>query len=198
MKITLLFSFSVFLALSGCRESMAPNEDVPTLNQRFHGKYRPVSSIAEEVVDLNFDGKPSADLLAEIRDLATTDLRIDIYGPNKHLAKRSYLFYQQWPEQYVYNSSTRKEPTAYDSVATVNYNRQGATRQFEFDQSIKQIYVQPDETPLAYPERFPLPESATIEDGNMIRVVNRKRFYTRSGWKSMRVETVYKRYTTAT
>ncbi|UHG89840.1 hypothetical protein [Spirosoma oryzicola] len=198
MKRTGVLALLWLISAVGCQQTLAPNEDFISLHERFHGKYRPVSSVASEAVDANFDGKPSTDMLVELRDLATTDLRIDINGPSVHRSERFFGFYHAWPEQYVRNPYTNKEPVAYDSLATVNYNWQAVSRQFDFDKDIRQMQLKPDNEPLPDPEQFAPPKAVTIEAGDRVKIINSKRLYTRSGWKTVEIVTVYKRYTTVT
>ncbi|MFD2574230.1 hypothetical protein ACFSUS_26585 [Spirosoma soli] len=200
MKNSFFFTFLCFAGLAGCQADVAPNENVPALHERFHGKYKPINSVASEPVDVNFDGRSSNNLIHEIGDdLTSSDLEINIIDKGKHVEERTFLFTQTWPEQYVHAPFSTREPTAYDPNLIVNYARQPATRKFDFDRSIRIIQIRPDQKPIASDTvRFAPPEAVTVEGKGYIKVVNRKRLYTRDGWKTVRVETLYERYTMST
>lgn len=202
MKTKTLMGLLTGLWLIGCAPDLpAPSEDVNALHQRFHGKYKPISSVASERVDVNFDGKLSDDLLQEYPYLDEHDLRIDIYGPSKHRPANSFTFYQLWPEQYVstgFSQQWNGELIDYDPRYSVNFNQQGSTRAFTFSPDVKQIYVEPyaDENLNAF--RWLRPESVTVEANGYLRVINKRRLFTTAGVREITITTLYERYTMTT
>jgi len=181
---------SLISLITACSKStIKPNEDVKALIERFHGKYKPVSSTSSEAIDVNLDGTSSANMLDEIPNLADNNLEllIDTKGP--------FLLVQSWPEQYF---ATHEEPSSYDPALIVNYVHQAKVRTSTFDEDIRQIHVDPDIPPVVDSNHFTFPKAVTVEAGDRIQVVSPKRLYTRAGWKKVEITTVYQRYTKVT
>jgi hypothetical protein len=182
MKIisTLIAAASLLLANSCKRsETLEPNKDTKALYERFHGKYKVVSSVSSEPIDLNRDGTLSTNLLTEL-DLQNSPLEIRI--------RDHFLFSQFWPEAY---------PLFSVQDTAVNYANQGVTRTFEFDKDIKRLYITP-ESPLNDPIRFPVPLEVLIKTGDNVEVTSEKRVFSATGWKVIIVVTLYERYTMST
>lgn len=183
----------------------APYDDVPTLHQKFHGKYNVISSVSSEAIDVNLDGKVSTDMTKEILQLAPKygqQLEIRIYGPNKNNSKRAFYFMQYWPEQEIFISTNKTqrwegEPIEYQPGLIVNYLSNALTRTFSFSPDLGQLLVQPSPAENAF--RWILPQSVTVDKNtDTIQVVNKRRFYTSAGVKEVVTTTVYKRYTMVT
>lgn len=185
------------LTMSSCqREKVAPHQDVGALYQRFHGKYLVISSTSSEAVDIDFDGRASSYLLEELPELAVANLEILVDRNPKPDPDGRFMFRQFWPEQ----SLTAKggydaTPLNYDPSVAVSYLLQTATRYCEFDPTLKSIAVRVNPKSVVDPLRWPPPESVTLESGDDIRVVNRRRLYTTEGWKTVEIITLYRRYT---
>ncbi|MCU0353343.1 MAG: hypothetical protein MUD08_06320 [Cytophagales bacterium] len=194
-----------------CRpDPVPPHLDGPALYERFHGKYKVVTSTSSVAVDVNADGIPSTDLLQEISDLGANyhnylEIRVILNDPTSSTTR--FLFKQFWPEQEisVYSNETKRwegEDMAYQPDLTVNYSMQGRVRWFTFSPDLKSILVEPnDETDTRDAHRWTLPDSVTILDSigePQIKVVNRRRFYTSEGVKEVLVTTIYQRFTMIT
>lgn len=174
------------IILSSCSR----NKDADNTKQvydRLHGKYKAVSSISTEAIDVNLDGTPSTDILSEIPDLAQCYLEIRI------VSKDNFLFDHPWPEQFVGHGP---EPAGYDPSLAVNYARQGVTRTFSLDETNNIIEVHPDTYDV--PARFVFPSAVTIEGADTIKIVFSKRLYTSAGWKTTTITTIYRRWTMVT
>jgi hypothetical protein len=161
-------------------------DNTKQLYERFHGKYKAVSSISTEAIDINLDGTPATDMLSEIPDLANCDLEIRI------VSKDNFLFIHSWPEQFV----CCPEPAGYNPSATVNYARQGVTRTFSVDETNNRLEIHADKYDV--PERFVFPSAVTIEGAEIIKIVFTKKLYTSAGWKTTTITTTYKRWTMVT
>lgn len=194
------------LFLAGCSPvPPAPNENLTILYDRFHGKYEPIQSTSSEAVDVNLDGKASADMLVEIPQLSrkysnALVLRID---KSQRLTIGSRLwYYQLWPDQHVSivtnnrNYEWKGEMISYDSTLTINYLSNPIGYSFAFSTDLKQINLNP--SPAEDSFRRMRPESVTINPDNTIQVVGRRRFYTSAGVKDVLITTIYRRYTTVT
>ena len=180
----LLCSFAIL----GCSRDAAPDE-TSQIHERLNGKYKAVSSISSETVDVNLDGTASINILTEIPELGQSNLEIRI------VSKQKSLFCQFWPQQlFAYGIN----PTGYDPSLSVNYANQGISRIFSLDDSQSSLQLAPDTSPLPDLDRFPFPVSVTIEEPESIRVVISKRLYTSAGWKTVTITTLYERYTKIT
>lgn len=203
MKTKLWIALLGGLWLAGCApKDPAPNEDVNALHEKFHGKYKAISSVSSEVIDVDLDGRASTDMIHEIPDLISPNsnfLELRIYGPSKYRSENSFLFTQWWPEQYIWfnNKQWEGEPIDYQPGLSVNYAMQGTSRYFSFTPDLSQLQVQPMNNENAF--RWVFPQSVTVDKRTgTIQVVNKRRLYTSAGVKEVVITTVYQRYTMAT
>lgn len=189
MKLYLYLISLIFLVAACDKTTVKPNEDVKVLTERFHGKYKPISSISNEAIDVNLDGTASTNMLDEITDLEENNLEvlIDTKGP--------FLLVQSWPEQYF---TSHVEPVSYNPSLVVNYVHQVTARPFSFDEDIRRIEVNPDVPPIVDSNHFTFPKAVTVEADNRIQVVSLRRLYTRWGWKKVEITTLYQRFTKLT
>jgi hypothetical protein len=189
MKV--IYQAAIFICMFvACEKSrLLPHEDLPVLQERFHGKYKPVSSISSEAIDVNLDGVASTNMLTEVPDLPGSELEIRIYAINNS------LFVQFWPEQ---DFGYEPRPLAYRPNMVIHYLQQSRTRLFTFSPDLTELVIKPDDVPLQDSIRFPVPSSVTIEANDEIKVVSPRQLFTRPGWKKVEVTTVYKRYTKQT
>ena len=195
MKTNVLSGLIFLLCLYGCHSSIAPNEDVPALQERFHGKYKPVQVIASEAIDVNLDGKSSTNLMTEFMNLATIHMQISIIGKNKYVPNAVNLFTQFWPEQYLTKVGGPIDgPVDYDPNIFVNYAEQPVSVSCYFNQQLTEITLAPEENPVPNLIHGPRPDSIKIVSDQQIRVVNRRQLYTRIGWKTVTITTLYERY----
>jgi len=180
----------LFFMLIACNKpSLSPDRDLATLQERFHGKYKPISSTSSETIDVNLDGVASTDMFNEIRDLPNSNVEVRIYAIDNS------LFIQFWPEQYF---ADRITPGNYTANMHITYANQSSTRLFTFAPDLKKLNIKPDATPLPDSIHFPFPDSVTIKDNDRIQVVSPKQLFTRDGWKKVTITTLYERYTKAT
>lgn len=188
MKLNLLLFLFLVLAFCSCRRSadVEPNKDREALYQRFHGKYEIISSVADEALDLNLDGRSSVNLKDELMDFKYSNLELRIRN-----VSNDFLFSEFWQEACF------GIPPGGGVPVDVNYCNQGVGRTFEFAPDLKSIKLLPDE-PITDTLTYTRPASVLIKDGDLIEITKTKRFYTLSGWKYMRVVTLYKRYTITT
>jgi hypothetical protein len=193
MKHIVFFVFFFVVTLSACRRSEL--EDVQKerdgLFQRFHGKYRILSSRAEQALDLNFDGASSIDLKDELPNLVNCNLEVRL--PKN---TQTNIFIEFWPEQ-VFGGGNGTAPVTYDLLVEVHYPNQSVARTFQFSADRKVILLEEDHAGIDQ-QRHTRPETITILPGDRIEVVKRKRFYTTTGWREVRVVTLYERYTMET
>lgn len=203
MKATLALILLINIGTFSCKHAdsrVNPKDDIESLYQRFHGKYKIVSSISSEPLDVNFDGVSSTNLLSEISALndygAYLELRV------KYPDRSVFLFSQFWPEQYVYTYTGPNlewnglDTLSYNPARSVNYAEQAAPYSFSFSEDMSQVLVTANEK--ANKIRWVKPESAFIEAKNRLRLINKRRIYTRAGVKEVTITTIYERFTMIT
>ncbi|HEY1022931.1 MAG TPA: hypothetical protein VGE06_11495 [Flavisolibacter sp.] len=147
--------------------------------------------MADQSLDLNFDGVASTNLQDELPNLSNCNLEIRL--PKN---TRTNYFNEFWPEQ-VFGGGNGDAPAAYDPFALVDYANQGVGRSFQFSMDRKTILLEQDHAGIDQ-LRHTRPDLITILPGDRIEIVKRKRFYTLDGWKEVRVVTMYERYTMET
>jgi|GEM_PF-2200262 len=193
MKYIILFSFLFLSGLSACKRSdhEVSQKERDGLFQRFHGKYKILSSRAEQPLDLNFDGVASFNLKDELPNLVNCNLEI-------RLPKNTQInfFIEFWPEQ-VFGGANGAAPSAYDPLVEVHYPSQSVARTFQFSADKTALLLEEDHGSIDQ-QRYTRPEAVTVLPEDKIEVVKRKQFYTTAGWREVRVVTLYERYTMQT
>jgi hypothetical protein len=184
MNLIYLLLFIITLT-AGCRRDDSPDER-KQLFERLHGKYKVISAVSSEAVDVNMDGIATNDIVTEIPELENCNLVIII-------SKHNFLLDHSWPQQFF---GQNIEPADYDPSVVVFYVKQGVDRTFLPNANQTSLLVNADAT--SDPVRFPMPTSVTIEGPDTIKLVFTKRLYTSKGWKTTSITTVYKRYTMTT
>jgi hypothetical protein len=202
MKINLLSYFIILLFCFSCSTTIEPKNDVDALYQKFHGKYKIISSYSNVAVDANLDGKESIDLKNELTDFNNSQTEIRIYG-GKNGKPNSFHFKQFWQEQFMSGGETKIgiSPNIYIPSMIVNFAMQGATKSFEFSSDLKKLNIYPDTTfgnNEDAKERFKNPESVTIEENERLKIITNKWVFTRKGWVNVTITSVYERYTMIT
>lgn len=203
MKIASLLFLPIIFILLGCGDNsstVGPENDIETLYQRFHGKYKVVSSTSNEPLDVDFDGVASRDLLKEIAALndygAFLELRV------KYPDHSAFLFNQFWPEQYVHSYTGSNfdwnglDALEYNPAYSVMYAQQAIPYSFTFTDDLSQVLIIPNEIPEK--ARWIKPEAVFVQGQNRLRLTNRRRIYTRTGVKEVIITTVYERFTMTT
>jgi hypothetical protein len=205
MKNILLFGLLGGLWLSGCHSPIAPNEDNPALHDRFHGKYKIVSSYTDVPVELNGDGTPTTDLTKELpvtANIHNSGLELRVYRDYKRTMEPVYSFAQNWPEQYIWrpgmvsSQAWNGQPLAYDPAIDVYYLNQAGWYRFSFSPDLTEIIVTGKEDTTGTRWRKPL--SVKIIGEHTIELVNKRTLYTRQGTKEVIITTVVERYTIVT
>jgi hypothetical protein len=182
--------------LSNCQRNESapePTEDLTGLKEQFHGKYHIVSATSATAVDLNEDGRASADLLAEIPTLTESDLEVRI---GRSVIKEDYVGFldQGWQHQNL----VRNYQGGPDSVKVQGYVNQLTFRYFNFDASRTQLVVEQLPVMPAEKGQYPAPESITVVGPEQLRVVTNRLLFVRKAWTPVRITVLYKRYTKTT
>ncbi|MEQ9442625.1 MAG: hypothetical protein RIG62_26530 [Cyclobacteriaceae bacterium] len=189
--------FVFMIIMASCDEPEVVQIDDNTFEeiyQQFHGKYQIVQSMSEQAVDIDGDGRKSTDMLAEIPNLSSTNLALRIYNRSfTQLDTIIYLFTQAWSEQII---SSRD--LANDTTLSPAYAIQGATRTFTLNETRDTLRVVQADADGIDLEQFPLPEEVSVDAVGQIKVVVRKKLFTSDGWQTVKITTLYSRYTMAT
>jgi hypothetical protein len=193
MKYLVFLGFFFVVSFGACRRSDHADgqKERAVLFQRFHGKYKVLSSTAELPIDLNFDGIASPDLKDELLNLSNCNLEMRL--PKN---TQTNFFIEFWPEQ-VFMGGNGDAPASYDPLAMVDYANQSAARTFQFSADRKTILLKADGASIDQ-QRHTRPVAVNILPGDKIEIVKHKRFYTTAGWREVRVVTLYERYTMET
>ena len=203
MKTVFTLVLLIGIGTLGCKDKdpiVSPNQDIEALYQRFHGKYKVISSTSSEPLDVNFDGISSTNLLQEIADLndykAFLELRV------KYPDRSVFLFNQFWPEQYVHSFRNPNmewngwDPLDYNPAYSVMYAQQTNPYSFSLNDDLSQVIVAPNGNPDT--SRWAKPESVFVEANDRLRLINKRRIYTREGVKEVVITTIYERFTMIT
>lgn len=164
-----------------CRRDNAA-ADTQKVRDRLNGKYKAVSAVSDEPMDVNVDGTASMDILEEMEDLKECELDIRIVEKDK------FLFSQLWPEQYV---SPNPPPV-------INYACQGVGRWFSIAADNTTLLLKPDDLPPIDPYHKTFPQSVRITGTDSIEVILNKTLYTANGTQTVNITTLYVRYTKIT
>jgi hypothetical protein len=187
--------------LAPASTTILPNQDLEALYQRFHGKYQVVSATASQPLDVNLDGVASTNLLKEMAALSENSAFLELRV--KYPDRSVFLFSQFWPEQYVYSFTKPGnlhwngwDMLAYNPAYSVQYAQQANPYSFSFNDDLSQVMVAPNSN--ADSTRWAKPESVLVEANEQLRLVNKRRIYTREGVKEVLITTIYKRFTITT
>jgi hypothetical protein len=201
----LVISILILSQVLGCKSEDAPlpaNENVDALYQQFHGKYKIVSSVSSESIDVNLDGVSSMDLLAEIEELSNiSKLDIRIYEPSDRNPKPTFIFTQAWPEQSLRMGSGRVwdgiEIISFNPAYNFAYDMKVVARSLSFSEDLRQLTVTPDDSEDPFFKQS-APKSVSVKDDGTLTVVANRRIYTSSGVREVTVTTIYERFTMST
>ncbi|MBO0947974.1 hypothetical protein [Fibrella forsythiae] len=194
-------SASVVTPTTGGPTAVSSSENVTALQQQFQGKYKVISSVSSEPVDIDLDGTASADLLHEMTELAQQSgtryfVELTLHAPSPATPKPNFLFVQWWPEQFIRIGAGKVwdggELINYNPELVVKYDFQGTYRNFTLSSDLRQLAVLPDATDNPY--RWVRPELVTVDGNERLRVITKRRLYTRSGVKEVSITTVYERF----
>jgi hypothetical protein len=203
-----LFSSLVLLQLWGCKSNdnilqPKPHQDFEDLHQQFHGKYKIVSAVSSDAIDVNMDGNATTDLISEIEVLTTGTItspysEIIINEPSGSNPNRKFLFVQAWPQQFVRLGGGKSwdgmEMIPFHADYTFAYDMKVVYRQFDFSPDLKQLIV------VSGKEEDPVfsqsaPKHVLVLGDGRIEVVANRKIYTSNGVKQVIVTTTYERFT---
>lgn len=185
MQKELLFLFALF-ALFSCGNKETQGPDYALLKEKYHGKYKIISSVSQDSVDLNRDGILSTDLMSEnpYMKMANVEIRILDYNKNIH------LFDEMYP--IMYDAPFPGGSTLFEYYALYSNNSlfviDEKNRTFTL---ISEVQQDGTNTLIAF-------ESVKIQDEEIIEVTATRKFLTINGWLTTKIISRYKRYTIVT
>jgi hypothetical protein len=188
----LLYVLATAATVSGCQQNtVEPSEDTATLHDRFHGQYKLVSSTADQAIDLNRDGQASTDVTKEIPDLSLNQTRLIL------LVRESGLkwFEEWWPQPIIARNWNYSSP---DSVMLNGYLSNPVPRDFTADKALTSLLVEQGPADKANGGRTAAPESVTVLGNDQLKVVTLRLLYIGRSWQSVRIITIYQRFTSIT
>lgn len=192
LRIGLLIMICSVFLMSCDKNDKSEQIKLEELTEKFEGRYKLISSVADKALDINMDGISSTDLLLENPKLekARLGIRILEYG---------YHFIQEmWPmvssqvsrnEVFDLNKVYSTYGLGYDSYYNLN------TCLFNDDLTAIELLkdIQKDEV-----NTLISVESIQIEGKEIIKIKSVRRIYTIKGWLTSQIESRYKRYTSIT
>ncbi|MCT4587691.1 MAG: hypothetical protein N4A71_07705 [Carboxylicivirga sp.] len=194
LLITLLFF------LWGCQKEEMEINNRPLLKERFNGKYELISSNSKQAVDLNNDGIESTNLLDENSVILFSEITIRIpYEDELFLKENEFVFSELWPMENEHRLKEKKILTVYKKrVYSVNYDLYGNVQIGKFNEDLTSA------------EKFRLDinddgkntlvqlKSLNLLEDEIIRVIVVRKLFTKNGWVTTEIESLYKRYSPVT
>ena len=179
-------------ALGSCQKStLEPSEDTAALHDQFHGQYKLVSSTADQAVDLNRDGQASTDVTKEIPDLNLKQTRLILLVRDNGLK----WFEEWWPQPIIARNWNYSSP---DSVMLNGYLSNPVPRDFTVNKAVTTLLVEPGTADKADGGRTAAPESVAVVGNDQLKVVTLRLLYIGRSWRSVRITTIYQRFTIIT
>lgn len=203
MKTIILFRNTFFCLIftiffGSCRNNNLEEEVFNVTYEKFHGKYKIVRCTSDKAVDINLDGLESNEIEKEIPDLSNSYLTLLILKKTLPISDGSHIFEMGWQEQ-IFINGIQPEEYKPDRNNSINYANQGSVCSCTFSSDFKKINV--TKSSLYYDNkdyRWVLPESAIVRNDGLIEVIFSKRFYTSKGVQTVKITTLYKRFTKTT
>lgn len=189
LRIGLLISICSVFLMSCDKNDKSEQIKLDELTEKFEGRYKLISSVADKAMDINMDGTSSTDLLLENPKLEKARLGIRILNYGYHFIE------EMWP--MVSSQISRNEvfdPNKVYSTNDLNYDSYYNlnTCLLNTDQAEIQLLkdVQEDEV-----NTLISVESIQVEGNEIIKIKSVRRIYTIKGWLTSQIESRYKRYT---
>ncbi len=199
MKTKTLFRNTLsglILAISfwGCQTIDLEEELYNTTYEKFHGKYKIVRCTSDKPVDINLDGLASTEIDKEIPDLEYSYLSLRILKRTLPIGDGSYVFEMGWQEQLFVNGIQPEEYKP-EKHYSFSYANQFSVCRCTFSSDFKKINVKKYSDYDINEYRWVLPESVIVRNDGLIEVIFTKRLYTSKGVQSVRITTLYERFT---
>jgi hypothetical protein len=201
MKTKTLFrntSICFIIAFSfGSCQNNAEDELFNITYENFHGKYKIVRCTSDKAIDINLDGLALTEMDKEIPDLANSYLMLMILKRTLPVGDGSHIFEMGWQEQ-IFIDGIQPEDYKPDRNNSINYANQHSVGSCTFSSDFKKINVKKYSDYDIKEYRWVLPESVTVRNDGLIEVIFTKRLYTSKGVQTVRITTLYKRFTKTT
>ncbi len=188
----------MMVILSSCKkndEFIANKQDqFDAVYQKYHGRYEIISSIADQPVDLNFDGDSSTNMLVEYVDLKRINNTILV---NKKSTDGKFdVFYSHfWPDQYLVDRDGEikvKNLNEYKPSIFIMYANHAVGNLIKIEKNNSITFLEEaDEN--ANSQEFTRPQNLYFDKEGILNATLEKTVYTRYGVKTIKINTKYKR-----
>ena len=165
----IIYSFLFFFITSCGKENLGNYENSSDLAKWFGGKYKVITVVAEDSLDLNRDGIFSRKLTREL-DFSSAFLFIEV-------SENENIFRLTFPEAYVPDEAPNQSPT---------YVVQGENKNFLYNPYANRLVVTPQNPP-ADPLHDANPTDVIIVGSNRLQVQITKNLYTSQGMKKVKL-----------
>lgn len=191
---TILFCFIALFFGSSCMNNNLEEEIFKTTYDNFNGKYKIIRCLSDKAVDINLDGLTSNEIDKEIPDLSISYLTLLILKRTLPIGDGSHIFEMGWQEQ-IFINGIQPEEYKPDRNNSINYANQFSVCRCTFSSDFKKINVKKDSSYDSKDYRWVLPESVLVRNDGLIEVIFSKRLYTSKGVQTVKITTLYKRFT---
>jgi hypothetical protein len=186
----LLIGLIIFLSCEQAAKEIPPHQDVNALFDRFHGKYKILSSTSSEAIDLNLDLKSSQNMLREIPGLSKTFIDVLVFKEVSYENNHPKLMIEY---QWMHQEFGENEPIKFDPKVSVYYPRKVALIPFQFNEEVTQFLLEQEASIEMGQQIFNLIESVKILENDHLEIIQMKKLYSSGGWKTLEIKTIYER-----
>ncbi|TCO10434.1 hypothetical protein [Natronoflexus pectinivorans] len=185
--------FTVIVFLLGCQKQDKEVSIRPVLREKFHGKYEIVSCVSNIPVDLNNDGVESCNLFEE-NSLIPFAAKIEIMIPfqnDTYFKYNEFTYRDWWPTENERRLSATEIVPTHTTYTTVSffYDYRPSDLRGVFADDLKSATF----TIIGVEDTL-LDIKLDILFDDHIKVTSTRKLYTRTGWVTVEIESVYRRY----
>ncbi|MDE5419785.1 hypothetical protein L3049_17480 [Labilibaculum sp. DW002] len=187
------------ILLIACDKSDNEVSNRPLLKEKFNGKYELISSVADKAVDLNNDGIASKNLFSENSTMYFSEIVIQIpQEEDLSLKENEFCFTELWPTGNDHRQNYKEVITTYKTpVDNPFYDLKCNIRIGHFQDDLKFCTLNNDVD--EYWEKMPA-DFKLVEFGEdeTIEITVLRNLFTKNGWVTTEIKSLYKRYTIIT
>ncbi len=179
-----------------CDKTDEEGSNRPLLKEKFNGKYELISSVSDKAVDLNNDGIASKNLFAENSTMFFSEIVIQIpHEEDLFLKENEFCFTELWPTGNDLRQKYKEVITTYKTpVNNPFYDLKCNIRIGHFQDDLKSGTLNKDVD--EYWEKMPANyKSVEFGEDETIKITAVRKLYTKKGWITTEIKSLYKRYT---
>jgi hypothetical protein len=180
----------------GCKKENPSNVDThefEKIKSSYGGRYKILSSVANEPVDLNLDGSMNTNLFEELSGISQSKVTIRVTEDLDPRSTKKYItsFDLSYPEQYALSDG--REISSFNPSAEVIFLDQPIGSRCNIDPENKSINLLPEENPYESVRHFTKPNEIKLLDSEKMQISTIKEFYTQKGFIKINIISVYER-----